>query len=221
MRWLWVVFFGLLATGAQAASFDCAKAATEIEHAICNSPELSQLDEDMAAAYKQVPQSNKYFASLRANQRDWLQNDRTADVQTFENRAMYLTAFASLATCLDASDTPQDCLTSERETLDTCMNAGQYSTYAMNTCSGAMAAAWDSILAVESGLQRQSLADDPETLDLYDAALAAFDAYRDAECGWRYSQYRDGTIRGQIWFGCYLDLTSRRVFATILDHQLF
>lgn len=38
------------ACGARAASFDCAKAATAVENAICADPALSQADEHMAQA---------------------------------------------------------------------------------------------------------------------------------------------------------------------------
>ncbi len=218
MRWIFVFVSLLWALPAHAASFDCAKAGTEIEHAICNSPELSRLDEAMAAAYRSVPKSNKYFDTLRQGQKAWLQNDRSDDVDTFESRAKYLAAFASLANCLATSENLEDCNSVEENALDTCMRPGHYSTYAMDTCGAAMSEAWNSILAVETDLKRKSLSDDPETLQLYDDAVWAFDMYRDAECGWRYSEYRDGTIRGQIWFGCYLDLTSRRTISTIREN---
>jgi len=221
MRFFWAVVFGLLATTAQAASFDCAKAATQIERAICSSPDLSRLDEAMAATYKKALKAQKYAPYLRDDQKAWLENDRAADVATFESRARFLTAFARLASCLDGLEEPAACALTARETLDTCMSDGQYTTYAMDTCSSAMAGAWDAVLDVETALQRRSLADDPETQVLYDDATAAFDTYRAAECGWRYSQYRDGTIRGQIWFGCYLDLTSRRAISAVQSNQMF
>jgi uncharacterized protein len=43
---------GLLAVGpGHAASFDCAKAATPTEHAICDNPQLSSLDDQTAGLY--------------------------------------------------------------------------------------------------------------------------------------------------------------------------
>jgi len=52
MRQSWSVFL-LLASGVlQAASFDCAKATTPHEKAVCESPLLSGADDRMAAAYK-------------------------------------------------------------------------------------------------------------------------------------------------------------------------
>jgi uncharacterized protein len=46
------LFAGLVAAGAgHAASFDCSKAATPTEHAICDNPQLSQLDDQTAGLY--------------------------------------------------------------------------------------------------------------------------------------------------------------------------
>ena len=59
---------------AHAASFDCARARTPQEKAICASPRLSAADETLAAAYKAVlavapPDA---AAEIRAGQRNWL-----------------------------------------------------------------------------------------------------------------------------------------------------
>jgi uncharacterized protein YecT (DUF1311 family) len=55
-----------------AASFDCAKAGTKVEHIICDNPEISKLDDEMVAAYK-AALSNKARASItRQEQRQWL-----------------------------------------------------------------------------------------------------------------------------------------------------
>ena len=40
-----------------AASFDCSKARTKTEKAICDDPILSNLDEDMAAAYSKASET--------------------------------------------------------------------------------------------------------------------------------------------------------------------
>ncbi len=63
---------------AVAASFDCTKAATKIEKLICNTPELSQLDDDLWVAY-----NNNMFdiwgpeeAAYKQQQRNWLKTVR-------------------------------------------------------------------------------------------------------------------------------------------------
>jgi uncharacterized protein len=50
----WLMLFGLLAGQAHAASFDCARAATPDERAVCSDPQLSELDEVVARAFGQA-----------------------------------------------------------------------------------------------------------------------------------------------------------------------
>lgn len=65
-----------------AASFNCTKASTKNEIAICSDPELSTLDEVMAATYKQtrgvVPDANK----LKNEQINWIKSIATCDGNT-------------------------------------------------------------------------------------------------------------------------------------------
>ena len=57
-----------------AASFDCAKAASATERAICGSPRLSALDERMARTYERALHalSPEGASRLKASQRSWL-----------------------------------------------------------------------------------------------------------------------------------------------------
>jgi len=57
---------------AWSASFDCSKASTEVEIAICNDPELSSLDELMAAIYKLSRKTSKYQNTVLEEQRAWI-----------------------------------------------------------------------------------------------------------------------------------------------------
>lgn len=59
------------AVSAQAASFDCAKARTKIEHIICDTPEISKLDEVLATHYR-VEQAGTDAGELKKKQREWL-----------------------------------------------------------------------------------------------------------------------------------------------------
>lgn len=62
-----------VAGSADAASFNCNKAKTKTEHAICGNGKLSQMDSQMASLYKQalvVTCGSKN--TLRAQQRAWL-----------------------------------------------------------------------------------------------------------------------------------------------------
>jgi uncharacterized protein YecT (DUF1311 family) len=66
---------------AQAASFDCAKARTGVEKAVCADPKLSEYDERIAAAYKrELDEWNGAIrAYVRADQRHWLSEIRRID----------------------------------------------------------------------------------------------------------------------------------------------
>jgi uncharacterized protein len=58
---------------AGAASFDCAKAGSAVEHMICQDPAVSSLDERLAGAYKAASARDP---GVKAAQRDWLANTR-------------------------------------------------------------------------------------------------------------------------------------------------
>ena len=66
---------------AHAASFDCAKARTGVEKAVCADPQLSEYDERIAAAYKRALDEwdGKIKAYVRNEQRHWLAEIRRID----------------------------------------------------------------------------------------------------------------------------------------------
>ncbi len=72
------VAFLALASAAGAAGFDCAKARTEDDRAICADPELSRLDDEMTAAYRKLWDTRIRYevaavqSAFRANQKEWL-----------------------------------------------------------------------------------------------------------------------------------------------------
>ena len=69
-----LVLLALAATPVSAASFDCNKAGTPLEHAICGDPALSQVDTDMANAFSAARKALSPEASARvlAGQRAWI-----------------------------------------------------------------------------------------------------------------------------------------------------
>jgi len=58
-----------------AASFDCTKASSRVDKAICNSPQISQLDSDLDAAYKKALAANNDPEALKLAQRSWLKEN--------------------------------------------------------------------------------------------------------------------------------------------------
>lgn len=57
---------------AYTASFDCKKATSKVEKIICNDKELSQLDEELAGAYRAALRDTVHADSIRQSQRIWL-----------------------------------------------------------------------------------------------------------------------------------------------------
>lgn len=85
----------LLSSSAQAASFDCTKAQGKVEHLICDSPELSQLDDELAAAYEEALQDPSNSKAIKRAQKLWLkQRNKCADTNCV-NRA-YIPRIESL-----------------------------------------------------------------------------------------------------------------------------
>jgi uncharacterized protein len=75
---------GLLALSlpVQAASFDCAKAATKVEKLICGDAELSKLDDELAASYKTALKDNAQADAIKQAQKRWLKKrDDCQDAQ--------------------------------------------------------------------------------------------------------------------------------------------
>src|ERR1035441_10939093 len=60
------------ACGPWAASFDCTKARSKVEKAICADPELSKLDDQLAVVYKSALAAHPLPSYIRARQRAWL-----------------------------------------------------------------------------------------------------------------------------------------------------
>jgi uncharacterized protein len=77
------VYFALASSGLWAASFDCAKARSQVENAICSDPELGRLDEQLAVVYKSALAAHPLPSYVRARQRDWLKLLQDVDSQNF------------------------------------------------------------------------------------------------------------------------------------------
>lgn len=97
MKQLLIMFAGLvLATTAQAASFDCAKAGTKVEKLICADAGLSKLDEELNAAYKTALQDEKQADSIKQMQKQWMK-ERNGCADAVCVKRAYETRLLSLA----------------------------------------------------------------------------------------------------------------------------
>lgn len=68
---LCIIAFGQPDT-TQAASFDCSKASTKVEHIICDNPEISRLDEELAQRYKAALHDPSKTDSIKHAQKHWM-----------------------------------------------------------------------------------------------------------------------------------------------------
>lgn len=70
----WILFgwFALLPM-AHAASFDCLKARTSVEHMICADVGLSKLDDDLSAAYKAALANREAAQRVKYDQKTWIE----------------------------------------------------------------------------------------------------------------------------------------------------
>ncbi len=107
--WLDVALLGclILAPSAQAASFDCVKATTKVENLICASAELSKLDDDLNAAYKNALQDEKQADAIRQAQKQWMKernhcSDARCVKQTYESKIQNLSSHIHEHTPSDA-----------------------------------------------------------------------------------------------------------------------
>ncbi len=64
------VLLGLSVAGASAQSFDCNRARLDAEVAICDSPRLARLDEEMSSLYFGLPRYVR--EEIKGSQRRWL-----------------------------------------------------------------------------------------------------------------------------------------------------
>lgn len=188
-----------------AASFDCSRASTDIEHAICNNPELSRLDEQLADHYFSLNEADRYTSAAREQHRNWLRSERTADPENLREQLSTLQFFHTLNFCA-ARKNPSfyPCITQISDLLETCIAAGDHTTFIMNQCGSALISAYRSVVDSEAQYLRERLTYDPETVDLFNEAQASWDAFILQDCRWQYSEYRDGTIRGIIYSGCMI-----------------
>ncbi|MCO8590309.1 lysozyme inhibitor LprI family protein [Burkholderia multivorans] len=60
------------------ASFDCSRAASKIEKLICSTPETADADRRLAAAYSAARAKSNDTNALKADERNWLVNERNA-----------------------------------------------------------------------------------------------------------------------------------------------
>lgn len=98
------VFVGcfFLVTSGEAASFDCSQARAQIEKLICGDPQVSKMDEDLAAVYADLLTKTADLKAIKAQQREWLINLRKHCNNIACLKNMYALRITALATAKQA-----------------------------------------------------------------------------------------------------------------------
>lgn len=103
----WVVLGWLVLGGAaHAASFDCGKASTKVEHIICDNAEISKLDEELNAAYKVAVQVKQQADAIKQAQKQWVKERNACDDKACVG-ASYQARIGKLTTAKSSTDIPQ------------------------------------------------------------------------------------------------------------------
>lgn len=192
----------LWAGAAEAASFDCAKAAGRIEHLVCDDPDLNVFDGQLEGAYLGALDRSNRPADIKQMQLAWLrQRDACAD------KSCLAAAYRRQIQLLSAiSDEPPGCDGPTTIEIDRCAQA--YARRADRELARYVAATRERLLdeAKEEPARRA-----PKTaLAEFDASQTAWEAYRKAECDAVYDWWSDGTIRGKMFQDCWAAVTAAR-----------
>lgn len=99
---VFAVFFSALGVvvspgNASAASFDCTKASTLQEKAVCGSPALSALDEKLADAYKSARALSADSVKLKTEQVDWIKEVRKCQSDESCINSLYIARLQALS----------------------------------------------------------------------------------------------------------------------------
>jgi uncharacterized protein YecT (DUF1311 family) len=96
-QYIWFVTVLLSSlSNSYAASFDCKKAITLVEQAICSNQELSKLDQQLATMYKKALANSLNQAVLKDRQREWLNSERNSCQEIACIKEAYLSRLTEL-----------------------------------------------------------------------------------------------------------------------------
>ena len=129
VKFLCTWFLLACAFGVHAASFDCAKASTDVETMICNDAQTSALDSKLQQTYATALKATDAYGkkALAKEQRNWLKYARGICQDTACLRKVYADRIAVLARNekVIVDDSPNDCIKSNDTSIysnDDCLN---------------------------------------------------------------------------------------------------
>ena len=204
MYGLWAMMASVLVGlgGARAASIDCKKAASRVEHLICDDTNLQNLESQLEGAYQGALDRSIHPARVTQEQRAWLR-ERDACTDQGCMTASYTRRISALS---KVSDQPAICFSEITYQINAC--GAEYARRAERQLARYLAAARNRLLEEA----RDPVRPIPAKLALpaLDAAQKRWLAFRKAECAAVYDWYSDGTIRGAEFEGCIEGMTDDR-----------
>ncbi len=183
---------------AEAAGFDCRKAASRIERSICADPVLNALDSQLEGAYRGALDRSNQPSRVKDMQQAWLKaRDACADAKCMA--AAYSRQIGLLSRI---SDDPPICRRSMTdEEIDAC--AAERSRRAEAELARYLSVARSRLMEEGSDASKGALRE-------FDASQTAWVAYREAECGAVYDWWRDGAVRVAMHAQCWQLVTKAR-----------
>ena len=104
-----ILTFLILSTAfsvANSASFDCQKASSINEKAVCSNPALSKLDDDLLAAYKLAVSSSSDPTEIKLSQRAWLKETKQCESNPSSTVSCLTNAYSSRIVVLSKIGNP-------------------------------------------------------------------------------------------------------------------
>jgi len=202
----------LLGTPASAASFDCDNAKTAIEINICGNDTLSKIDELIAVEYSLIDYEKPVAPNIKSYHLRWLKELREAVEYSMQSHLETLKYLNLVNECWE-TERPHyaSCPEKISNRFSQCMEEKDWTSWGMNLCGFSLARSYRVLLENEISRRSEVLSDDPETLQLFNEANTQWESFVDADCDWQWSEFRDGTISGQIQSGCLVKHLENRL----------
>jgi uncharacterized protein YecT (DUF1311 family) len=190
------------AENARAASVDCKRPSSRVEHLTCSDTNVRNLGSQIEGAYLGALDRSTHPARVTQDQRAWLKErdacaDRDCLIASFKRR---------IAVLSKVSDPPPGCPGSTTYEMNAC--EVQYLHRAERQLARYLAVAHRRLLEEARDPVRPMPA--KTALSALDTAQKRWLAYRTAECGAVYDWYSDGTIRDLELGACLEDMTDER-----------
>lgn len=169
------------------------------------SPQVLAKIEEMTDRLKQ---RQMISASIRSSELAWHKEIGSSyDIEKLSDRLSVLQQVDGFSRCLETSSTRsafEECTESQLDFPDSCSESLGFSTAAIVRCYSIASDAWEVIMnSVAQALERE-YSEDPELVGAFRRYQTVWSEYKESECTFYWTQYRQGTIRSVIVSNCVL-----------------